>query len=323
MTFLRYQAKTTSEKSVKRNTAIMIVSPCSSRKKAPIEASLHASNLTAGALSDVALQWKMSVESAAKSNTTQTLYGGRAFSDASWSAKSIGTVHYVVSAGLGLIGPDDKIPSYAMTTVGLTDENVLKKCPAGTTPADWWNKAFPQGIITDLIGKATERVFVALPSVYLEMIQEELLHLSSKDFEKVRILTGGSETLRDTPLGESILPYDLRLDGPDSPIPGTMSDFASRALRHFVGIASKASYQGLSSDKRLVSSALAGMRLPTMPKRVRASDIEIRKALIASWEHTQGNRHKLLRHLRDVLLVSCEQSRFARIARELEEERLV
>jgi hypothetical protein len=210
-----------------------------------------------------------------------------------------------------------------MTTVGSTDENVLKKCPTGAMASDWWSTAFSTGKLADLIGKATSRVLLALPSVYLEMIKEELLSISCKDMRKIRILTGASERLRDTPLGDSVLPYDSRLDGPDSPIPGTKSDFASRALRHFVGLAGQTSENSLAGDRKIVANALMGMRTPALPKRVRISDSEIRQALIAQWRHVQGNRNKLLRHLRDELLVSCEQSRFSRLARQLEEEGLV
>lgn len=300
----------------------MIVSPCSSRKKAPAAPGMHAAALTAGSVDDVARQWKSSLRTAPREHTSYTLYGGRAFTEAALAAKSASAPHYFLSAGLGLVGPDEKIPAYAMTTVGSSDENVLRKCPQGTTAADWWVKALSPGALADLIGRASGRVLLALPSVYLEMVQDELLCLSSCALAKVRIFTAGNSKLRPSPIEECIMPYDARLDGPDSPIPGTTSDFASRALRHFVGIVRQTDKPELSDDKSLVACALAGMRMPKTPKRERVSDGDIREALTAAWENAQGNRQRLLRHLRDVLLISCEQSRFARIARELEEERM-
>lgn len=320
LTCLIVQVKTTRHEANQKNTADMIVSPCSNRKKASIEAGLHAAELATGTVPDVAGQWRSWLETTPKPYTAQTLYGGRSFSEASWSAKATQMPHYIVSAGLGVVGPNDNIPSYAMTTAGSSNENVLKKCPTGTSASDWWNAAFPKGLMANLIGKAASRVFLALPSVYLEMVKDELLSLPIADLKKVRILTGSSDTLVAAKLRDLVLPYDSRLDGPDSPIPGTKSDFASRALRHFVGLTSDGSLLG---DRRVVEGSLMGMRLPTRPKRIRLSDNEIRQALIAQWRHVQGNRNKLLRHLRDELLVSCEQSRFARLAREIEEERLV
>lgn len=301
----------------------MIVSPCSNRKKACAEPGLRAAALASGSLNDVAEQWRSSVRTASRPYNAHSLYGGRAFAEAAQAAKSAKVEHYIVSAGLGLIGSEDRIPAYAMTTVGSTDENILRKCPCGTTPADWWKAALNPGSLADLVGRAEKRVFLALPSVYLEMVRDELLGLPAHSLAKMRIFTGGSEALKGSPLEEYVMPYDARLDGPDSPIPGTKSDFASRALRHFTELLSRTGDQTLASDKALASSALASMRKPTMPTRVRVSDSDIRRALISAWPEANGNRQKLLRHLRDVLLVSCEQSRFARIARELEKERLV
>lgn len=301
----------------------MIISPCSSRKKAPIDGHLHAATLTPGTLQAVVDQWQTSLLLAKKQQTSYTLYGGRAFTEAVSAARTFQVPHYIVSAGLGLIRTDDHIPSYAMTTVGSTDENVLKKCPPGTTAASWWKNAFPSGVLGELIEKAEGRVFVALPSAYLEMVKDELLSISSKDLEKIRILTAGRDTFKDCPLGMTVMPYDSRLDGPDSHLSGTKSDFASRALRHFVELIAKSCGGSLSDDKALVREVLADMRAPILPYRTRLSDDGIRRALIAEWQNVQGNRKKLLRHLRDELLVSCEQSRFARIAREVEEEGLV
>lgn len=301
----------------------MIVSPCSNRKKASIDMGLQAAKLAPGTIQGVAAQWRSWLDAKPRPYTAQNLYCGRSFGDANWSARASGMPHYIVSAGLGIVGPDDKIPSYAMTTAGSSDENVLRKCPTGTIASDWWNAAFPNGVLAGLISKANSKVFLALPSVYLQMVKDELLSLPFADLKKIRILTGASDTLVADRLRDFILPYDSRLDGPDSPIPGTKSDFASRALRHFVGLPGLALESSISGDRRIVEDALIGMRPPTSPKRIRLSDNEIRHALIAQWRHVQGNRNKLLRHLRDELLVSCEQSRFARLAREIEEEGLV
>lgn len=298
----------------------MIISPCSNRKKASIEEALNAAALSNGSVADVAEQWRSRLDSTPRPYTAQTLYGGRSFSEARWAAKATQMPHYIISAGLGVVGPNEKIPSYAMTTAGSSDENVLRKCPAGTSANDWWNSAFPKGVLADLISKAGSRVFLALPSVYLGMIKDELLSLSQTDLKKVRILTGASDALIPDTLRDLVLPYNSKLDGPDSPLPGTKSDFASRALRHFIGLASDGT---LSGDRKLVEDNLMGMRHPSNPKRTKLPDSEIRQALIAHWRHVQGNRQKLLRHLRDELLISCEQSRFARLAREIQEERLI
>lgn len=268
-------------------------------------------------------QWRVCVETTPKPYTSATLYGGRSFKDATWSALTSDLPHFVVSAGLGLVGPDEKIPAYALTTAGPTDENVLTKCPIGTLPADWWRTAFPDNVLAESIEKANGRIFVALPSVYLEMIHDNLLALTTSSRGKVRILTGAGQKLRGSRLSEYILPYDARLDGPDSPLPGTKSDFANRALRHFITLVGDLPVKDFPEDRVLVERSLASMKFPILPKRERKPDSVIKELLIASWALLKGNRQQLLRHLRDRLLISCEQSRFTRIAREIEEDGLL
>jgi hypothetical protein len=193
----------------------------------------------------------------------------------------------------------------------------------GTRPADWWRVAFPDNALAKTINAAEGRVCLALPSVYLEMIHEDLLQLNDRGLAKIRIFTGASDALRGSRLSQNILPYDGRLDGPESPLPGTKSDFASRALRHFVGLTINQPVKELAADIVTVERALAFMSKPALPVRERKSDGDIRAELIAVWASVNGNRQKLLRHLRDKLLISCEQSRFSRIARDLENEGLV
>ncbi|MCL4068939.1 hypothetical protein M3484_20475 [Pseudomonas sp. GX19020] len=301
----------------------MIITACSRRKKAPIDPILHPANLSAGSLSDVADQWRALVASTSKPYRAALLYGGRAFTDAAWSARIMGVPHFVISAGLGLVGPECEIPAYSLTTTGSTDENVLARCPAGTRPVDWWRATFPNSALKKLIANTEGRVCLALPRTYLEMIYNDLSELDPQTTSKVRIFTGAGETLRGSRFVENIMPYDTRLDGPDSPLPGTKSDFASRALRHFTMLTQSQPVQGLVEDRTRVEHSLAPMRMPIFPKRERKSDEEIRAALIEAWPSANGNRQRLLRHLRDALLISCEQSRFTRIARALAAEGLV
>src|SRR3546814_15406868 len=66
------------------------------------------------------------------------------------------------------------------------------------------------------------------------MISDELAHLPKSARTRLRILTGAPAARVDPRLHPWLMPYDDRLDGCDSPLPGTRSDFASRAAHHFV-----------------------------------------------------------------------------------------
>ena len=300
----------------------MIVTGCSRRKKASINPLLHPGYLIAGSVSDVAMQWTALITSAPRTHRAASLYAGRSFTDAVWSAQAAHLPHIIISAGLGIVEAEQEIPAYALTTVGATDENVLSKCPLGTRPVDWWRAAFPDAPLKSMISQAPGRVHLALSKTYLEMVFDDLQQLEDSSLQQLRIFTGADETLKGSRFESNILPYDARLDGPDSHLPGTRSDFASRALRHFTTLTLGQPDTDLADDRALVESALSSMRRPVLPKRERRSDEEIRAELIAVWAAMQGNRQRMLRHLRDTLLISCEQSRFARIARELEGEGL-
>ena len=301
----------------------MILVACSRRKRAPIDAALCAADLSAGSLEVVAAEWRARLDGSTKKYRPETLYGGRSFAEALDTSRYLGVRLVVVSAGLGVVEPEALVPSYSLTTAGTTEENVLSRCPPGTKPADWWRAAFPLGAITHLLHGSTGRVYLALPQTYLDMIAEELAHLDIEMLERVRIFTAGERTLSGSPLRDHVMPYDSRLDGPDSSVAGTKSDFASRALKHFVNVVGSTDYRTLEDDRASVHRSLEGMRYPEIAWRAKKSDEEVRLVLLSAWHDLGGNRGRLLRHLRDKLQIACEQSRFARLARELEEEGLV
>jgi hypothetical protein len=107
------------------------------------------------------------------------------------------------------------------------------------------------------------------------------------------------------------MPYDDRLESVRN-YAGTQSDFAQRALRHFVE-ALRAAPLPLKEARASVSRALA--RRPRRSRSIgrRTSDDEIRRVLTAQWTRHVGSSTRLLRYLRDEARISCEQKRFSRI----------
>src|SRR3546814_17412501 len=78
-------------------------------------------------------------------------------------------------------------------------------------------------------------LLVALSEAYIEMLAPELIALPSDDLARVRIFTASPAARMPDALRPLRMPYDNRLDGPDSPCPGNSNDFASLSLAHFVG----------------------------------------------------------------------------------------
>jgi hypothetical protein len=107
------------------------------------------------------------------------------------------------------------------------------------------------------------------------------------------------------------MPYDDRLESVQN-YAGTRSDFAQRALRHYVETL-VATPMALEDARTEVSAALALRSRRTRECGMRMTDDEIRKVLAAQWAQHAGRSTRLLRYLRDEARISCEQKRFSRI----------
>lgn len=108
------------------------------------------------------------------------------------------------------------------------------------------------------------------------------------------------------------MPYDDRLDGIGSPRRGTRTDFAQRAMRHFVEDV-QAVQLPLEEAKAAVQHALSRFTLRLPVTRVRVGDEQLLGLLRENWSACNGQSSRLLRFLRDKALVQCEQSRFRRL----------
>jgi hypothetical protein len=105
------------------------------------------------------------------------------------------------------------------------------------------------------------------------------------------------------------MPYDDRLDQVQGDHAGTQSDFAQRALRHFVQtIGVEVSDIGLHRDA--VNASLAGLSHRAAPSRRRLDDQAVVAMIVRDWDVVGGRSGAMLRRLRDDLDVACEQGRF-------------
>lgn len=110
------------------------------------------------------------------------------------------------------------------------------------------------------------------------------------------------------------MPYDDRLDSAGPGHSGTQTDFAQRALRHFVTEVLNQREDGdAQAHSSLVLEALSSLAKREIPKRQRLSDYEIGKVIRDNWEQGNGQSTALLRIIRRDLDIACEQSRFRNI----------
>lgn len=255
--------------------------------------------------------WRTLVGRAAPAGSVRSLYQGRSIVDAAAAAAWLESSWYVVSAGLGLVRSDHLVPAYECTVVAGSELGGRLR-ELGATAADWWNAvtAHQPYPLSRLIAQSP--TLLALPSTYLRMIHDDLARVSPIEAVQLRIFTStvGARFVPEH-LVDCVMPYDDRLESVRN-YAGTRSDFAQRALRHFVEELGAASLP-LEEARATVSEAL--VRLPQRLRSVgqRMSDDEIQRVLTEQWSQHGGSCTRLLRYLRDEARISCEQRRFSRI----------
>lgn len=296
-----------------------VVTACTKKKAG--DAYVFASSLSAGVTRVVGRQWIAALNNPAGRIRAANLYQGGSHAESRRAANDASCPHFIVSAGLGLISADTEVPNYAASVLSGGD-NILAKLRDGASSGDWWqwlqqHSPFAKPLET-VISMAEGPCLIALPQAYLVMIEAELLALPEGLLERVRLFSGARapETLAHLQM-----PYDDRLDGGDSPYKGTRSNFAPRALRHFVN----AILRGRETDSAAhhamaVEAALADWTRPSRTLGKRKTDAELRAILKANWAAMGGRSTRMLRLLRDDLGIACEQGRFAGLVRDLRAE---
>lgn len=259
----------------------------------------------------------MRVASAKPKGPHEEVYCGRAYREAASAAKKLSAELAVISAGLGVVRAEQQIPSYSLTVSPGSEDTVLDKIKGGgASPDAWWRalqfgRGGVAGVQDVFRGDSTVLVLMCLSASYARLIRDDLMDLSVAETQRVRIFGAGIVGHLPPNLADSVMPYDARLNGPDSPIPGTMSDFASRALHHFAGCLKDGvlSAEQADDDRQKLLGLMRDWRTPNRPMRERMTDEEIVKFILEQWDKTGGRSGDSLRLLRDTGH-ACEQSRF-------------
>lgn len=295
----------------------ILVTSCTNRKKATGEVlRLHADD-EAKTVELLARMWVARVNAAQHREPVNTLYQGRAFSEAKRTACVAMAPLYVVSAGHGIVNSDESLPSYDLTVAPAPDNPLHAMLDRmNKTATDWWQAltmsfAEPRSLVALFNNEISKNciVLLAVPSTYLSMLHDDLMALCDEQIARLRIITSEfGATKLPAKLREMVLPYDERLEG-IAAYAGTRNDFAQRALRHFVEeLHGHELPIGIACER--VASAMQALVKRTVPARERKSDEAIEDLILQNWNHYRGSQAVLLRWLRDEQLVSCEQGRF-------------
>ena len=305
----------------------LVITSCTNRKRQPVSPDLHMSSLSPAPLDELVSHWSERLERETRRHPASDVYGGRSFQEARATAAKLGAKLVVVSAGLGLIEASTPVPSYGCTVMVGADDGVRSRVPDAFSIASWWRAVSKASCFSlsleDLVRDHPGPLLIALSQTYLDMLTPDLMALPAEHLVRVRIFTGSPIDRTPEALRPYRMPYDHRLDGPDSPLQGTGNDFASRALAHFVTMGcGRVPQSFLAEDVKAVASEIASWREPKKFDRKRYDDKEMRKFIEQYWESAGGSASRLLRYFRDELDIACEQSRFAALARQVRDGRI-
>lgn len=297
-----------------KTSTVSIITNCTQRKAGRNRVAV-AQLPEATSLLQLVETWRQAVDNADADTPVQSLYRGRTILDTASVAMLLDAPWYVVSAGLGLVEASQSVPAYECTVATGSDlHRRLRTLDCST--AQWWT------VLTSAQPAPLSRVItetqtlLALPSSYLRMVKDDLAQVSPARIPCLRIFTSatGADYVPDH-LKVCVMPYDERLESVRGRA-GTRSDFAQRALRHFVEQL-QATSMPLDEARDAVLTSLAN--LPRRPRSVgqRMTDEEIQQVLTSQWARHSGSSTKLLRFLRDEARISCEQKRFSRLWQKL------
>ncbi len=301
----------------------LVITTCTNRKRKPVPANLYMRSLPSSSLSDLAADWTSRLDAEIERFPAGEVYGGRGFREAAAAARALEGHFLIVSAGLGLIDATTKIPPYACTILVDAPDCVAARVIGGIAAPDWWtalSRISPFGVaLHDAANDSSGLIFAALSDAYIEMISGELLALPLPILSRLRLFTRAPLERVASQLRPFVMPYDDRLDGPDSPVPGTRSDFAGRALRHFATVfMADGDARSAAEHAASVAEKISKWRFPEAPNRIRHDDAFILALIRSHWDDVGGCS---LRRLRGEFNVACEQGRFRDLARIVRVER--
>ena len=289
-----------------------VLAPCASRKFIQPEPLATAVSLPKAAQSEVETAWIQVAADLPARRRASELYGGRGFGLAREAASRASAELYVISAGLGLVHSERAIPSYGVTVSDRGDQAIARRVVGRFDPASWW-AAVSRGAHSENLASVARRhrglLLVALTTPYAAMIGSELAALPSEALARMRLFGHALAAVLPASLTGSVMPYDARLD---AAVPGTRTDFAQRALRHFCEHVPLDDSLDAVGSAQEVRNLLASYQAPTAPVRPRRSDEEMVALIAGHLQHTTGIG-RILRLVRDSDGLACEQARFSRL----------
>ena len=297
-----------------------VVIPCSSRKRLEPNRLARAVSLPRGSQYELETAWLDRLVLLERPVAARDLYSGRGALLGRQAARATSAPLYIASAGLGLVGEDVMVPAYGITVARRGDDAIPPRTVGRFDPGAWWAAVCAGPISTTfeqvLAGGEGRIALVALTKPYAAMLADSLKSLPERAVADLRLFGWGLRDDLPASLHGSIMGYDARLE---AALPGTRSDFAQRALTHFVANVLPLGASNRERHRDLVEQVLGSLKAPHYATRARASDAEI-LAWLRRPAQASGGIGRLLRCIRDEG-IACEQSRFSRLHAQARQQR--
>lgn len=295
----------------------LIVSNCTSKKWSKLEKIFPDQHLFELDDPDQFIEsWFHQVNQIVNKNHAIEVYKGRTVTEIIHAKKIINAKIFFLSAGLGLVAEDELIPSYDLTISSGTNSLKPLLDKWSIDEGIWGGKLLQHSNPEHIFQSHQSEIFIALPHNYLKMFLPILENLSTSTIDRLRLfLHPKSYKALSEKLKKSYIPYSYKIES--TPFSGTKVDYCQRCLHHFIKFIYQPN-QDLYTSKLAVEDFLA--RIPDTPKQIKrpsVSDIEIITFILEGWDECEGRSLKLLRYIRDVKQVACEQSRFQDLWREI------
>ena len=306
---------------------LSVITTCSNRKKCEADPKLKISRLKKGSQEEVAKEWCRRRTDTRPVARVDGLYCGRGFQEAKITAQIGGGGMWVVSAGLGLVHFEKRVPAYDLTiSKGSTNSLQNRLSDSNYCPKEWWNSINSRNNSTpirNLVVKHPKQLFLLMLSrSYLELLESDLLSLTDAEMKRIRIVGPPISAIDPERLINVYMPYDGRLDSLGPPYQGTKGDFSQRAGRHFaevIWIHNKT--VNANNHRKLIEKQLSKLKFRKAPKRQRIDDDEEIKSIIRKhWHEVDGKSGRMLRFFRDHLMIACEQKRLSTLFNQVKQE---
>ena len=294
-----------------RHERPLVLTPCSARKQHGVGPTVEA--LPRGPQAAVAAAWFVALESAPRTVPAHDLYKGRAFALAKNAADLVGADLGVISAGLGYIRADTAVPTYDLTISASGSACLGRRVQGPFVPHAWWaamnTGPYASSLPDDLRGRTL--VLACLSRPYASLVADDL----GTAGDGLRMFGLSIDRALPRDLRRFVMPYDARLESLGQP--GMRMDFAARALLDFVRHVLPHA-ETLEEQRTLVRERMDGAAAPpARPPRRRTDDEGVREIIRRLVPEVGPASGAVLRHLRHVEGVSCEQARFARLFRDV------